>query len=88
LGKRAKIIVEERLSSFGEQVTWEIDQILTLQMTVTEGKPPATAYVGTGLPTYQELLDHYPARFTWRELKTFVNSGSVHKTVPIPPSDS
>ena len=46
-------------------------------MTITESKAPATTYVGTGLPTYQELLDHYPAKFTWQELKTFVNSGSV-----------
>jgi hypothetical protein len=46
-------------------------------MTVTEARSPATKYVGTGLPTYQELLDHYPAKFTWQELKNFVNSGSV-----------
>lgn len=46
-------------------------------MPVTEGKVPATAHVGTGLPTRQELLEHYPAKFTWQELKTFVNSGSV-----------
>jgi len=38
---------------------------------------PATAYVGTGLPTHQELLDHYPAKFTWQDLKAFVNSGYV-----------
>lgn len=47
-------------------------------MTVTEAKPPATT--GTGLPTYQELLDHYPARFTWQQLKAFVNSGFVLRT--------
>lgn len=29
----------------------------------------------TGLPTRQELMVYYPARFTWEELKTFVNSG-------------
>lgn len=46
-------------------------------MTITEGKAPTTTYAGTGLPTYQELLDHYPAKFTWQELKTFINSGSV-----------
>jgi len=50
---------------------------ITQRMTVTEGKALVTTYVGNGLPTYQELLDHYPAKFTWQELKTFVNSGSV-----------
>lgn len=29
----------------------------------------------TGLPTREELLVHYPAKFTWNQLKTFVNSG-------------
>ena len=46
-------------------------------MTVTEDKAPTTTHIGAGLPTYQELVDHYPAKFTWQELKTFVNSGSV-----------
>lgn len=31
--------------------------------------------LGTGLPTKEELIAHYPAKFTWNELKTFVNSG-------------
>ncbi|KAF8882026.1 hypothetical protein CPB84DRAFT_1791182 [Gymnopilus junonius] len=30
----------------------------------------------TGPPTREELLVHYPAKFTWQQLKTFVNSGS------------
>jgi len=46
-------------------------------MTVTETKVPTTTNAGTGLPTHQELLDHYPAKFTWQDLKTFVNSGYV-----------
>ena len=29
----------------------------------------------SGPPTRDELLVHYPARFTWSQLKTFVNSG-------------
>jgi hypothetical protein len=29
----------------------------------------------TGLPTREELLVYYPAKFTWNQLKTFVNSG-------------
>ena len=28
-----------------------------------------------GPPTREELLVHYPAHFTWEQLKTFVNSG-------------
>ena len=28
-----------------------------------------------GPPTREELLVHYPAKFTWTQLKTFVNSG-------------
>lgn len=51
---------------------------LSQQMTITaESKASATVYIGTGLPTHQELLDHYPAKFTWQELKVFVNSGFV-----------
>ena len=26
-------------------------------------------------PTRQELIEHYPAKFSWEDLKTFVNSG-------------
>jgi hypothetical protein len=33
--------------------------------------------LGTGLPTREELLVHYPAKFTWHQLKTFVNSGDL-----------
>ncbi|PPQ85159.1 hypothetical protein CVT25_004166 [Psilocybe cyanescens] len=31
----------------------------------------------TGPPTKEELLVHYPAKFTWNQLKTFVNSGDL-----------
>ncbi|KAG1835518.1 hypothetical protein EV424DRAFT_1357316 [Suillus variegatus] len=31
----------------------------------------------TGPPTREELLAHYPAKFTWHQLKTFVNSGDL-----------
>ena len=31
----------------------------------------------TGPPTREELLVHYPSKFTWTQLKIFVNSGSV-----------
>jgi len=30
-----------------------------------------------GPPTREELQVYYPAKFTWEQLKTFVNSGSV-----------
>ncbi|KAI6139324.1 hypothetical protein BKA82DRAFT_518109 [Pisolithus tinctorius] len=32
---------------------------------------------GYGPPTRQELLEHYPARFTWPQLKAFINSGDL-----------
>ena len=56
---------------------WNVGNGTSSRMTVTEDKGPATTRAGTGPPTYQELLEHYPAKFTWEELKTFVNSGSV-----------
>ncbi|KAG1855865.1 hypothetical protein C8R48DRAFT_608803 [Suillus tomentosus] len=31
----------------------------------------------TGPPTREELLAYYPAKFTWHQLKTFVNSGDL-----------
>ncbi|KIK69713.1 hypothetical protein GYMLUDRAFT_236203 [Collybiopsis luxurians FD-317 M1] len=31
-----------------------------------------------GPPTKEELLAHYPAQFTWKQLKTFVNSGQLN----------
>lgn len=42
-----------------------------------------TVAVGYGPPTKQELLVHYPARFTWPQLKAIVNSGSVHALVSL-----
>ncbi|KAG2127109.1 hypothetical protein DEU56DRAFT_861927 [Suillus clintonianus] len=32
----------------------------------------------SGPPTREELLAHYPAKFTWDQLKTFVNSGYLY----------
>lgn len=37
--------------------------------------------VGTGRPTREELLAHYPAKFTWTQLKTFVNSGYAQRNL-------
>jgi len=38
---------------------------------------PHNVSLGKGLPTREELLVYYPAKFTWTDLKTFVNSGYV-----------
>ena len=38
---------------------------------------PETVPLGTGLPTREELQVHYPANFTWHQMKVFVNSGYV-----------
>lgn len=38
---------------------------------------PEAVPLGTGLPTKEELLVHYPANFTWHQMKVFVNSGYV-----------
>ena len=35
----------------------------------------------TGPPTKGELLVHYPPKFTWHQLKTFVNSGCAYLDV-------
>ncbi|KAF7364893.1 Kinase-like protein [Mycena venus] len=37
----------------------------------------AVVTLGSGPPTREELLVHYPAKFTWNELKTFINSGDL-----------
>ncbi|KAJ8518416.1 hypothetical protein ONZ45_g4506 [Pleurotus djamor] len=41
--------------------------------TTASGQVP----LGVGLPTREELLAHYPANFTWEQLKCFVNSGDL-----------
>ncbi|KAH9969754.1 hypothetical protein BC827DRAFT_1120500 [Russula dissimulans] len=38
---------------------------------------PRTVPLGEGTPTKEELLVHYPAKFTWGQIKTFVNSGDL-----------
>jgi hypothetical protein len=35
----------------------------------------APLHTPAGPPTKAELLVHYPPKFTWHQLKTFVNSG-------------
>ncbi|KAG2147475.1 uncharacterized protein EDB93DRAFT_1085487 [Suillus bovinus] len=38
---------------------------------------PDNVSLRAGPPTREELLAHYPAKFTWHQLKTFVNSGDL-----------
>ncbi|KZT09214.1 uncharacterized protein LAESUDRAFT_722943 [Laetiporus sulphureus 93-53] len=38
---------------------------------------PESVPLGTGPPTREELLVYYPAKFTWTQLKTFINSGDL-----------
>lgn len=40
-----------------------------------DGPSPHTVQLGEGPPTKEELLVYYPAKFTWKQLKAFVNSG-------------
>lgn len=44
-------------------------------MTMNPHLTPSNVPLGTGPPTKEELLVHYPAKFTWHELKTFINAG-------------
>lgn len=55
-----------------ELAPWRL-LISSLEMTVEVSDVP----IGVGLPTRGELLAYYPAKFTWEQLKTFVNSGQV-----------
>jgi hypothetical protein len=41
--------------------------------------------VRSGTPTMDELRVYYPARFTWLQLKTFVNSGYVRFSTIVHP---
>ncbi|KZT28348.1 hypothetical protein NEOLEDRAFT_1176080 [Neolentinus lepideus HHB14362 ss-1] len=42
-----------------------------------QGLSDKTVPLGSGPPTREELLVYYPAKFTWHQLKTFVNSGDL-----------
>lgn len=48
---------------------------MTIQNDKHAVSPDPTVAPGTGPPTLAELYDHYPAKFTWEQLKTFINSG-------------
>lgn len=37
-----------------------------------------TVPLRTGPPTREELMVYYPAKYTWEQLRIFVNSGSVN----------
>jgi hypothetical protein len=36
-----------------------------------------TVPLGKGPPTKSELIAHYPAKFSWTQLRTFVNAGDL-----------
>lgn len=48
---------------------------LTDSVTSPTSLNPDTVPLGTGPPTREELLVYYPAKFTFQQLKTFINSG-------------
>jgi len=58
------------MTTNGTQFTMEITPNGSI---LTKGQCP----LRTGPPTRQELIDHYPAKFTWEDLKTFINSGDL-----------
>lgn len=52
-----------------------IDPAAPKEMVSLPSLDPDSVPLSTGPPTREELLVHYPAKFTWTQLKTFVNSG-------------
>lgn len=50
---------------------------MTVENNLKVVPPGSSMPVGTGPPTKQEMLEHYPAKFTWEQLKTFINSGDL-----------
>lgn len=57
-----------------------IDDDMTIDTTSPNNSPvivakPVDVPLREGPPTREEMYAHYPARFTWEQLKTFVNSG-------------
>ncbi|EKM51604.1 uncharacterized protein PHACADRAFT_261847 [Phanerochaete carnosa HHB-10118-sp] len=57
-----------------DEMTIDLAAAKTLEVTATPLKP-GDVPLREGPPTREELLVHYPARFTWQQLKCFVNSG-------------
>ena len=56
---------------------------LRVSMITIDNLTPSNVPLGAGPPTKEELLVHYPAKFTWHELKTFINAGyatSLHRS--------
>ncbi|TFK33006.1 hypothetical protein BDQ12DRAFT_615970 [Crucibulum laeve] len=51
----------------------EYNELNAVQQPLT----PDTVHIRSGPPTREELLVYYPAKFTWEQLKTFVNSGDL-----------
>jgi hypothetical protein len=47
-----------------------------LQMNGTNGTN-GTVALGTGPPTREEMIVYYPPKFTWDQLRTFINAGDL-----------
>ena len=50
---------------------------MTVQDWASEVSPDTGVPLGKGPPTMDELREYYPPKFTWSQLKTFINSGSA-----------
>ncbi|KAF9243733.1 hypothetical protein BU15DRAFT_71859 [Melanogaster broomeanus] len=50
---------------------------MTIEINANAARTPEVVPLRSGLPTKDELLVHYPARFTWPQLKSFINSGDL-----------
>ncbi|KAG6916317.1 hypothetical protein DXG01_007367 [Tephrocybe rancida] len=50
---------------------------MTISLLPTTVLSPKDIPLRTGPPTKEELVVYYPAKFTWAQLKTFVNSGDL-----------
>jgi hypothetical protein len=58
------------------------DPVAFLTLPMSTAAPPASRSasdvpLGTGLPTKEELIAHYPAKFSWTQLRAFVNAGDL-----------
>ncbi|KAJ3535087.1 hypothetical protein NM688_g7026 [Phlebia brevispora] len=59
---------------------YSIDDDMTIDTTIPKDTPalalrPEDVPLREGPPTREEMLIYYPGKFTWEQLKTFINSG-------------
>ncbi|KAG6336883.1 hypothetical protein ID866_2209 [Astraeus odoratus] len=50
---------------------------MTIETLCSPSKTFRSVVVSHGRPTREELITHYPARFTWAQLKAFVSTGDL-----------